>query len=250
MKKILIVLFFIAVIAGIFFLASKPKDKTENVGAVIVELAEGNEGVMLGAVSQNSASFSFDTGDDTIVVEGDPGATYTSVSVGDVISVKNGATTPLDVNRYFWVRTASTSTTFEVSETLGGTVMDLTASSTGGEMFYEQPIGNTFKVQGFEKITLDLDLSGTTVSTSVRFAGSISNDAPNFYASQSATNAWDYIDTNDIQSATEVEGDAGLNFTAIDHRMFEVYSKNLTWIGVVTDDLENGTISVKLKGQK
>ena len=237
------IIIFVVILVGAYLVFRD----NDSIGATITNLAEGNEGVVYSAVSANSASISFDIGDDTIIYEGEP---TTSVSVGDVIVVKNGATAPLDVNRYFFVRTASTSKVFEVSETLGGTVMDLTASSTGGEFFYEQPIANVLNVQGFEKITVDLDVSGTTVSTSVRFVGSISNDAPNFYASQSATNAWDYIDTNDIQNVTEVEGDAGLNFTTKDHRLFEIYSKNLTWISAVTDDLETGTISIKIKGIK
>jgi len=251
MKKFfigIIILIAIFVIAYFVFI----KEKNDVLGSTIV-LTEGTEGVVIGAFQANYASVSFSADDDIISYSTDA-PTVASVSAGDIIIFEGGALEPVGITEGFayYVVTASVSSGFEIaSVSTTKTPLDLQAAGEGAEFFYEQPNSNVFNVQGFEKITIDVDFSGTTVSTSLNFVGSISNDAPSIFLSKSATNAWDNIAVFDLQNNTEVEGDTGLVDTvAADHRIFEVYAKNLTWISAFTDSLEAGIISVKIKGQK
>jgi hypothetical protein len=204
----------------------------------------------------NGASFSVDVGDDTIIVEGDPGADYSSVSVGDVLGFTTASSFDdgiLSENVNYFVVTASLSDKFEVSLSRNGTVVDFGSTASGGDgkyFFFRKGIGTTIPshidVSNGKYTTLTLDAEETP-SASVYFVGSTQDAQPDFYASQSLTNRWDEIYTYDTETSTGVAGATGYSFTGADsHKMYRVYPETLHWISIIFGNYASGSFNIKL----
>jgi hypothetical protein len=244
MKKFFIGIIILGVVLAVGLWIARGE---ENIGAVTNQQPMG-EGTLFSGI-QNVASVSSDAGDDTIIIENDPGATYASVSRGDVLRF-DGTVLTEGVNYY--VTVASLSDRFEVSLVPNGATVDL-ASSDGDNFFYQSGDSTTFNVEGLEYITISVDAEEVP-SASLYFVGSIQNDglmngAPNFYASQSLSNRWDKIAVYNLQNNTEVEGDTGITLSATDaHDIYQVYTQNLKWISAIIDRYASGSLQIKIKG--
>ena len=248
-KIIVVLIIVIAVFVGIS--AFKNNTITVNPPDINVEQPLGISIIPLTTIVDevvaNIASVSSDTGDDTFIYEAEPTA---SLSVGDIVRFKGGNMTELVADYPYFVVTASTSTSFEIASTSGGTVINLAASASGGEFASELPNSTVIDVSEVKYTTVTVDCSGSTVSASVNFAGSISDAQPNFYYPQANDNRWDYVYVNDIENSTGIAGDTGLNLTSADHREFKLYPETLKYLTVRFQDFEAGTCSIKLRSSE
>lgn len=200
----------------------------------------------------NTASLSATADDDIILYGSDGIGTGATLSVGDIVMFQSTAALPqgIEYNTYYSVVTASTSAGFEIASTSTDTApLDIGTDSSAGETytFTEEFVGRTFKVEGYEFTTIGVDFN-TSPSISLRFVGSISDSSPNWTDPQSATNSYDFISINDLQNATETEGDVVFEAAAADHRMFQIYPSGLKWITVMTRNFGAGSTTAKAKG--
>ena len=96
---------------------------------------------------------------------------------------------------------------------------------------------------------LVLSFAGTAFTGTVKFQGSIQNDAPDFSASQSATNMWDYVQVVDLQTGLAIDGDTGVSVAGAgsDFRQFEMNTNGLAWMTVTATAKTAGAVLVKGK---
>lgn len=200
--------------------------------------------------TQNMVSVSYDGGTDEIITDSAHG-----LIVGDVVRPTTASTTfdasnIVEGTNYFVV-TASTSYAFEISTTKGGTVLDIAAAASagGGEFFTEEKSGTAFRADNYPFITFSLDAEEVP-SVAFKFVGSIQETEPNWYASQSQANQYEYIDVYDIEDDAEVEGDTGIaNLAGTDaHRAFWVSANSLNWITIITENFASGSVTVRILG--
>lgn len=108
--------------------------------------------------------------------------------------------------------------------------------------------GLTMLVEDYDHVVIQLT-SATSANFTVKCQGSVSDDAPDFSASQVATNAWDYIDMIDLQNNASIDGDTGVAFAGTDDvRLFEVNVNALKWLCFTVTARSAGTVTVKAKG--
>lgn len=94
-------------------------------------------------------------------------------------------------------------------------------------------------------LLIQVDMVGFTGT--LKFAGSLQEEIPDFSASQSASNSFDRIAVKDYQDASTIAGDTGISGTATtDSRIFEVNSNGLNWFGVVASSVSAGSVNVKV----
>lgn len=214
-----------------------------------------SEHILVGASQrQNVSSISFDTADDTIIygIDDPAGDEFASLSVGDTVRFskgnEGGTITPLEIDITYYVVTASLSDRFEVSKTKGGSVIDLTGTSSGGEEVREVFAGEA-NVDGKKYHTFSV-IAEEKASATIFFVGSVDNDI-DFAASNTATNAWDKLDVIDAEDEASIDGDTGLAFTGSeDQRLFYIENATaLNWIGVIFEEFESGSFTIKLDSQ-
>src|SRR3990167_2500956 len=103
-----------------------------------------------------------------------------------------------------------------------------------------------FNVSEFRNIVVSVGTTGP-INHKIFVKGAIGTSAPNFNASRSRTNQWDYIEIVDLQDGTAIDGDTGVNFTTSDVRMFEINDNVLEWIAIhETAIVTAGTTNVNL----
>ena len=109
-------------------------------------------------------------------------------------------------------------------------------------------IGTPVECDDYKTMSLSFGTAATSTLT-VKFQGSISDDMPDFAASQSATNHWDYVDVIDMNSGSSIDGDTGISVgpSASDFRLFEVNGSGLKWLCAVVTARSAGTVTVKAK---
>jgi len=213
---------------------------------------------------QSLASCSADVSDNAIYIEGDPGAGFTSPSVGDVIMFTTASSfddTTLSENTTYYVSSvsysdfgtsASTSDRFQVSTTLGGSEVDFASTASGSDGLYKftQEISgaSAFDASGFEFKTLSI-FAEDNASVGFKILGSDMETEPDWYAAQSNDNRYDYVAVWDLEGNTELEGDAGIRIDGTDtYNVYEVFSNNLKWLFVKTENFASGSVDIRIKG--
>jgi len=112
---------------------------------------------------------------------------------------------------------------------------------------------NSILVEDFRHINFDLATAGMGAGDSivVKVQGSMSDDAPDFGASQSVSNRWDYIDCKDMEDTTDFDGDTGILLENADSvRQFSVNVDGLRWLALnvtTISDTDNTSISSLVK---
>lgn len=109
--------------------------------------------------------------------------------------------------------------------------------------------GNTLNVEDFRNIVFSVATDGGgTAALTVKFAGSIQDDAPDFAAAQSKTNMFDYIEVIDLQSGSAIDGDTGFAVaTADDYRLLEANVNGLKWVCAIVTARSAGSVNVTAK---
>jgi hypothetical protein len=107
-------------------------------------------------------------------------------------------------------------------------------------------IGNTIDVKDYRHVILSL-ATASSANLTVKFAGSISGDAPTFSAAQSVSNHWDYIEVKDLQDGSAIDGDVGIAPAGTDDfRLLEMNTNGLNWINANVTARAAGSVTIKV----
>ena len=109
----------------------------------------------------------------------------------------------------------------------------------------ETGIGNYCFASAYDKIGFTVDANSVSTLT-VKFQGSIMEDAPDFTASQTSINQWDYIEVVDMEDGTAYNGDVGCAIAgAVEHLQFQANVDGLIWVNVVISDYTSGDVTAR-----
>lgn len=197
---------------------------------------------------QTASSVSF-TSDDDIMLYGNGLGIMSSLSNGDSFRFETGSASlpvPLLEGVDYFAVNATTGAGFEVSLTKGGTVIDITDAS--GDDFSPFKIYKNFgpgiKIENCFGGTFSLDAEEQP-SAAFKFMSSIQPTEPNWFASQSQTNQYEYIDVYDAEDDAEIEGDTGItNLNGTDaHRSFWLSTDSSFWFTIRTFNYASGSVT-------
>lgn len=91
--------------------------------------------------------------------------------------------------------------------------------------------------------------SASSANLTVKFQISFSNEQPDFSASQSVSNHWDYVDVIDAQSGSSIDGDTGVALTGTDDfRLFEINAGGAVWVCATITARSAGTLTLDTYG--
>ena len=89
--------------------------------------------------------------------------------------------------------------------------------------------------------------SASNGNLTVKFAGSLSVAAPDFDATRSPSNQWDYIQVIDLEDGSAIDGDTGIVLTGTDdNRQVEANINGLNWVTAIVTARSAGNITVKV----
>ena len=217
------------------------------------------EGTILNGVGLKTATFSAVAATDVCT------ASSHGLRNGDMVILTTITTLPagLALATVYWVIEAATNT-FKLSATsvpyyttaVAGeiyTPVNITDTGTGAHTFTMHDIGNNISVEDFRHAVIALNTDGGgDAALTVKFQGSIgksitSTDVPDFSASQSVTNRWDYIEIVDLESGSTIDGDVGVASTVDEHRQFELNVNGLKWINAIISGWTEGEVTVSVQ---
>lgn len=251
--KLFLVITVSIVLAGLILIAVNnfgKKEETPTLG-----LAEHQSKTLFYQQEQNIASVSITADDDLLVYDDDQTYAITSLSVGDVIRLETSSTSlpaPLQENEKYWVITVTNSVGFEIARTKGGSVIDITEDTEGQEYIkFFQETAQGAEVKGLQNITVSIDAEQQP-SVAFKFLGSIQTTEPDWLASQSDTNQYEYLAVYDVESSTEIEGDIGAtNSAGINvNYLVNIYADALNWVAVITENFASGSFTSKVTAEE
>lgn len=114
-------------------------------------------------------------------------------------------------------------------------------------------VGNTINVEGYEQILFEVATTGAPTAT-IKFKGSVSDTAPTFSSSASASNLWEHLAFTRVDSTSSIAGATGLTSTTTD--IVTIASVNIPHLKYVTADITtlsagtSPTVTVKVIGVK
>lgn len=171
---------------------------------------------------------------------------------GDMVILTTSGTLPAGLSLatiYYVVQ--KTTNTFKLSTQSGteGPAVDVTTTESGDTHTWTMhDIGNSIFVADFRNAILTFNTDGgSDAALTVKFQGSISEDAPDFSAVRSASNQWDYVDVVDLEDQSSIDGDTGIAVSgADDHRQVEMNINALRWINAIISGWTVGEVTVKV----
>lgn len=108
-------------------------------------------------------------------------------------------------------------------------------------------ISQTFNAASFRNI--EIQLAQTGFSGTIKFAGSNADAAPDFSATASASNPWDYIQCIDQIDGSSISGGTGIvSVTVTSVRNLEANTNAFKWFAVILSSVTAGSVTVKVKG--
>ena len=172
---------------------------------------------------------------------------------GDRVVLTTTTTLPagLALATVYYVRDKATNT-FKLALTAEGDVIDVTNTGTGTHTWTEHDIGRSVLCQDFAHAILSVEV-GTDATMTLKIQGSLgdsvtnTDDAPDFSAAQSQSNAWDYVEVVDLEDGSSIDGDTGISLDGADVRQFEVNINALRWLNVIISAWTDGDVSVRCR---
>lgn len=109
--------------------------------------------------------------------------------------------------------------------------------------------GLVINVEDFRHCVLTFDTDGGgDAALTVKFAGSISEVAPDFTAAQTPANQYDFIQVKDLEDGASIDGDTGIAVaTADDHRQVEANINGLKYLTARVTARTEGEVTVKVR---
>lgn len=103
-------------------------------------------------------------------------------------------------------------------------------------------------VENFKTVVFTVTGAGTTPTSTIKFFASDNEVPPDSTASQTASNAWDYVQVVDLQSGSAINGDTGISFAGTgDTRRFELNLNGARWCGAVITAISGGNVTVLMR---
>lgn len=166
---------------------------------------------------------------------------------GDVVQVSSTVALPSGLSaatNYYVI--SPTTNTFKLSATRGGTSVTIADTGTGT---------HTYKLKGKVILVSDwpnLEIAVHTASSAnltVKIYGSNQEEAPNFFASQSSTNQWDYIQLKLLSDNSTVNGTTGIVASGTDIiNNYEVNVNAFKWITAEITSWSAGNLGLSIRG--
>jgi len=108
--------------------------------------------------------------------------------------------------------------------------------------------GTAHKMEDYDKIFFKYG-TATSANCTVKFQISNSEAVPDFSASQSVTNHWDYADVIDAQNGTSIDGDTGVAVAGTDDfRLFELNVGGARWVCATITARSAGSLTLDVYG--
>jgi len=108
-------------------------------------------------------------------------------------------------------------------------------------------VGSNIYCQDFRHAVISFSTTGSANCT-IKFAGSIATDSPDFSAAQSPTNLYDFMEVKDLQDGSAIDGDVGITLAGTDdNRIFEMNINGLQWLNARLTAWAAGAITVKVR---
>lgn len=116
----------------------------------------------------------------------------------------------------------------------------LTAKATTG-------VGTTLDISKYKDVMLQLVAANATSAT-IKIQGSLSDTAPDFSATQTAANHWDYVGSYDLNDPSSlIAGDTGITFVAVtiadSCRNLIVNIDGVRWLNIVVTAISGGDVT-------
>lgn len=133
--------------------------------------------------------------------------------------------------------------------------IDITDTGTGTHTFTEHDIGRNIFVRDFRHASVAVSTSNSANLT-LKFVGAVSDSpaaadtysCPDFSASQSNSNMWDYVEVVDLEDGAAIDGDTGISPAGTDdHRLFEINVNGLDWINCIITAWSAGDVTVTVR---
>lgn len=108
-------------------------------------------------------------------------------------------------------------------------------------------IGVALDVSNYKEITFQLATSGNTAAT-IKFAVSMSNTKPDFTASPSTTNVYDFVDITPLNNqASPIVGGTGIVLTGTDvKKLYAIDANFIKWLCPIISGYSAGSINCDL----
>lgn len=104
-----------------------------------------------------------------------------------------------------------------------------------------------FHVEEFRTLVVEL-ATADSASLTVKFAGSVSKDAPDFTAAKAVNNHYEYLNFVDLQNGEMIEGNVGVVLSGTDaFRLFEVNTNGVKFFNAVVTARAAGSVTIKVK---
>lgn len=105
----------------------------------------------------------------------------------------------------------------------------------GGLTVANSTVATAIDVRDYRNCVIQMATTGT-VDLKVYFKGAVGEIAPNFGATRSRANPWEYIDVADLQDGASIDGDTGIALSSAQTynnvRMVEININALDWLAV------------------
>ena len=106
--------------------------------------------------------------------------------------------------------------------------------------------GASFEVKDYEFITFIFGTANSANATT-KFQGSASNAAPDFTATATVANHWDFVDTIDAEDGASIDGDTGIVLSGSDDiRIVTLNVRGLSFVSANVTAWVAGNITVKV----
>lgn len=112
----------------------------------------------------------------------------------------------------------------------------------------ETGTGNAILVKDFEECAFIVGTAGSANLT-VKIQVSNQDTIPNFGASATVANHWDYGEVINLSDGVDVSGATGVVATGTDiFKNYVLNNKNVTWVCATVTARSAGSVTVKVKG--
>lgn len=182
---------------------------------------------------------------------------------GDMVVLSTTDTLPagLSTSTVYWVIEAATNT-FKLSATpivnyTTGLIappkaVDVTDTGTGTHTFTMHDIGRNIYCRDFRHAVISVN-TASSANLTLKFVGSLGDSianphtCPDFSATQSKDNSWDYIQVIDLEDGSAIDGDTGISPAGTDdHRQFEANINGIDWINAIITAWTAGNVTVRV----
>lgn len=183
---------------------------------------------------------------------------------GDSLVVSNsGGALPagLATNTVYYVIEAATNTfklsavpiaNYTTGQIASPKAVDITDTGTGTHTFVMHDIGRNIYCRDFRHAIVSVHTADSGNMT-MKFVGSIGDsvaspyDCPDFSATQSKDNSWDYVMAVDYNTAIAIDGDTGFSVAGTDdQKQYRINTDGLEWINCILTAWSAGNISVRI----